>query len=61
MLYEFTEIKDNYLINRCAIKFFINVVNVTFVYWRFFLLKKWIKVRINFFLLDSERDFWFYV
>jgi hypothetical protein len=40
----------------CAIKFYVNVINVCFVYYRFFLLKKWTKFRINCFLFDSERD-----
>jgi hypothetical protein len=55
MLYEFSRIKDVLFTNRCAIKFYINIINSYFVYQWFFLLKKWNKVRINLFLFDSER------
>jgi hypothetical protein len=56
MLYEFTELKYNIFIIRCAINFYINIVNTLFVYRRFFLLKKWTKVSANFFSFDSEFD-----
>jgi hypothetical protein len=55
MLYGFTEIKDYLFSTRCAIKFYINVINSHFVYRRFSLLKKWTKFRIKCFLFDSER------
>jgi hypothetical protein len=34
----------------------MNFINIVFVYQRFFLLKKWTKVRTSFFLFDSEFD-----
>jgi hypothetical protein len=44
MLYRFTEIKDNLFTIKCAILFYINVINSFFAYQWLFLLKKSIKV-----------------
>jgi hypothetical protein len=57
MLCGFTEIKDNLFIIRCAIKFYINIINIVFVYRQFFLPKKWTKVRTEFFYLILNFDF----
>jgi hypothetical protein len=43
--------KDNLLSIRCAIKFYINIINSLFVHQRFVLLEKWIKVRTKFIYL----------
>jgi hypothetical protein len=37
-------------------KFDMKFINIIFVYQWFFILKKWTKVSINFFLFDSEFD-----
>jgi hypothetical protein len=47
--------KNNLFTIRCAIKLNMYLINRIFAYQRFFLLKKWIKVRTNFFKFDSER------
>jgi hypothetical protein len=36
-------------------KFYINLINILFVFLRFCLHQKWTKVRTKFFLFDSER------
>jgi hypothetical protein len=50
-LYGFTKIKDDRSIIRCAVKFYINMINTIVVWWQFFPLKMWTKVRIDFFFL----------
>jgi hypothetical protein len=59
-LYGFTKIKDEHFIIRCAIKFYINMITTVVVWWQYFLLKKWIKVRANFFFLILNFWFWCY-
>jgi hypothetical protein len=55
LLYGITEIKDKNFPIRCAIQFYINVINSLFVYQPFFLLQKWTNIYTNLFLFDSER------
>jgi hypothetical protein len=43
--------KGNFFTIRCAIKFYMNFINTTFVYQRIFFLKNGIKVRTEFFSL----------
>jgi hypothetical protein len=56
-VYGFTKIKDDHFTIRCAITFYINIINTVVVWWQFFLLKKWTKVGANFFF-DSEFLIW---
>jgi hypothetical protein len=61
MLYGFTEIKDDHFMIRCAIKFYINVINAVFVCQRFFYLESGLKWGTKLFLFDFKFFFFFFV